>query len=60
MNKMTDEEIRTFEEETEYFLESEGVPRKFPDWNAAFLSKCIDRDIIYNLLRDEKQAQEKK
>lgn len=49
LNKMTDEEIREWEEEVDNILVEEGVDRKFPDWNSAFLGKTIDRMILYNL-----------
>jgi hypothetical protein len=53
MNKCTDEEIRQWEDEARENLINEGVPQVFPDFNAAFLAKCIDRDIIYGLFKGE-------
>lgn len=51
LNKMTDEEIKQWEKEVELNLLEEGVVQKFPDWNAAFLAKTIDRGILYNLFK---------
>jgi hypothetical protein len=51
MNKMTDEEILQWEAEIDQSLLAEGVDKKFPDWNAAFLAKIIDRSILYNLMK---------
>lgn len=52
LNKMTDDEIRQLEIEVEQNLLEEGVAQKFPDWNASFSSKIIDRCILYNLLKN--------
>lgn len=49
LNKMTSEEETQFEKEIEKSLELEGIEKKFPDWNAAFLAKLIDRSILYEL-----------
>jgi len=51
LNKMTDEEINQFEKEIEIILESEGIEKKFPDWNTSFLEKMVDRDILYKLFK---------
>ena len=51
LNKMTDEEIRQWNSEVEQMLIEEKAPRKFPDWNAAFLAKKVDTDILYNLFK---------
>lgn len=51
LNKMTDEEIRQWEKEIEHNLIEEGVSKKFPDWNAAIVSKVIDTDIIYIIIK---------
>ena len=51
LNKMTDEEIRQWEKEVEDNLLEAGVVQKFPDWNAEFLAKTIDRAILYNLFK---------
>ena len=53
MNKCTNEEIYQWEDEVYQILREEGVPEVFPDFNSAFLAKCIDRDIIYGLLKGE-------
>jgi len=53
LNKMTDDEIRQWEIEVEQTLLKEGVVQKFPDWNAAFLAKSIDRGILYNLFKNQ-------
>jgi hypothetical protein len=53
MNKMTDEEIWQWEDEVHQVLIAEGVPETFPEFNADFLAKCIDRDILYALLSEE-------
>ena len=52
LNKMTDEEIKTWEKEIEQNLIEEGVPQKFPEWNAAFLAKEIDYEIMYEIFKD--------
>jgi hypothetical protein len=49
LNKMTDDEIDQWDKEVGLILEEEKVPDVFPDWNNAYLSKIIDRDILYNL-----------
>ena len=59
MNKCTDEEIRQWEDEVRLNLIAEGVPEVFPDFNSAFLAKCIDRDIIYNLFKGEHLKEQK-
>lgn len=51
LNKMTNEEIRQWEIEVEQSLLEEGVVKKFPDWNSAFLAKSIDMGILYNLFK---------
>lgn len=51
LNKMTDDEIKKWELEIDEMLKEEGVPKKLPDWNAAFLAKIVDRNILYNLLK---------
>jgi hypothetical protein len=51
MNKMTDEELSKFDEECYQLCLNEGVPKKYPDINAAFLSKHIDRTILYKLMK---------
>lgn len=52
MNKMTDDEIHQWEEEVYQILRKEKVPQQFPDINAGFLAKVIDRDILYRLYKD--------
>jgi len=49
LNKMNDEEIDQWDKEVSKILKEEKVPEMFPDWNAAYLAKCIDREIIYDL-----------
>ncbi len=52
LNKMTDEEIKQFEDEIEEVLEKDGEVKKvFPDWNAAILSRLIDREILYEVFK---------
>jgi hypothetical protein len=53
LNKMSDEEIKQFEYEVEQSLIEEGVVQKFPDWNAAFLAKMIDREILYTIFKEQ-------
>ena len=47
LNKMTDEEIDQWDKEVAEMLKEEKVPEIFPDWNAAYLAKLIDRQILY-------------
>jgi len=49
LNKMTDEEIAQWDKETEQMLDEEKVERVFPDWNAAYLAKVIDAQILHDL-----------
>ena len=51
MNKMTDNELNQFDKETYQMCIENGTPEKFPDINAAHLSKHIDRNILYKLLK---------
>jgi hypothetical protein len=51
MNKMTDEELNQFDEETYQICIQEGTPENYPDINAACLSKHIDRNILYELFK---------
>jgi len=51
MNKMSDEELSQFDRESYQFCLNEGTPEKYPDINAACLSKRIDRDILYKLMK---------
>jgi hypothetical protein len=53
MNKMTDNELNQFDKETYQMCIENGTPEKFPDINAAHLSKHIDRNILYELLKEE-------
>jgi len=50
-NKMTDEELSQFDKECYRNCLNEGVLEKYPDINAACLSKHIDRTILYKLLK---------
>jgi len=47
LNKMTDDEIKEIEEE----LIKKGVPKKFPEWNSAYLAKIIDIGILYTIIK---------
>lgn len=51
MNKMTDDELNQFDKETYQMCIENGTPEKVPDINAACLSKHIDRNILYKLLK---------
>lgn len=51
MNKMTDEELEQFDEESRLMCIEEGVEEKYPDMNAAIISKHIDRGILYKLFQ---------
>jgi len=53
MNKMTDEEIKQWEKELTEEMIDDGHKQKFPDWNASFLARTIDRGIIYTLLKED-------
>lgn len=53
MNKMTDEELSQFDKESYKICIEEGTVEKYPDINAACLSKHIDRGILYNLLKEQ-------
>lgn len=50
-NKMTDEELETWKATTEYDLVKEGVEKKFPEWNSAYLAKHIDAQIVYDVIK---------
>jgi hypothetical protein len=52
MNKMSDEELNQFDNESYEICLDEGVPKKYPDLNAAHLSKHIDRTILYNIFKE--------
>lgn len=54
MNKMTDEELSQFDRESYQFCLNEGASEKYPDINAACLSKHIDRTILYKLMKENK------
>lgn len=49
LNKMTDEELKQWDDETVELLREENVKSIFPDWNAAYLAKMIDSQILYEL-----------
>lgn len=51
LNKMTDDEIEQYYHEIYLILENEGWDKKFPDINAGSMSKIIDTDILYNILK---------
>lgn len=48
--KMTFEEFKLWEETTRKKLIEDGVSEKFPDMNSAMLAKEIDREILYDLM----------
>lgn len=52
MNKMTDEELSQFDKESYQLCLKEGTPEKYPDINAACLSKYIDRSILYKIIKE--------
>ena len=52
MNKMTDEELTQFDKESYQICLEDGTPEKYPDINAACLSKHIDRTILYKLIKE--------
>jgi hypothetical protein len=54
MNKMTDEELTEFNKETRQLCIENGTLDKFPDINAACLSKLVDRNTLYELLKEGK------
>jgi hypothetical protein len=54
MNKMTDEELTEFNKETRQLCIENGTLDKFPDINAACLSKFVDRNTLYELLKEGK------
>jgi hypothetical protein len=51
MNKMTDDELSQFDKESYKMCIEEGVVEKYPDINAACLSKHIDMGILYDLFK---------
>ena len=55
LNKMTDEEIKQWDKEVELTLKEEKVPNVYPDWNAAYYAKLVDRDILYRLFQKGSQ-----
>ena len=57
LNKMTDVEIKQRDVEIFATLDENKVPRKFPDWNAAWLSAIIDTDILYRLFRQAEDCE---
>lgn len=49
LNKMTDEEIKQFDKELdEILLEEKNIKENF-DYQTEWLTKVINRDILYNL-----------
>ena len=56
MNKMTDDEINQWTEETYAMLREEGITED-SDLNSAHLSKYIDRGILYELFKMAKNEQ---
>jgi hypothetical protein len=55
MNKMTDKELSQFDKESYQICLDEGVPKKYPDINAAVLSKHIDTSILYKIFKESKK-----
>ena len=53
LNKMTDEEIDEWFEETYEICMNEGVEIKFPDINSSVANKLINRTILYKLSKIE-------
>ena len=53
LNKMTDDETEQYFKEVELLLEKENIPKSFPEWNSAFLTKIIDRNILYLILKND-------
>lgn len=52
MNKMTDEELKKFHREIQFNLDNdEIVLKKFPDYNAEYMAKIIDRSILYDIFK---------
>ena len=49
LNRMTDKEIDQWDSETMEMLREEQVQEVFPDWNSAYLAKCVDRQILFEL-----------
>ena len=52
MNKMSDEELAQFDRESYQLCLEDGIPEKYPDINAACLSKHIDRGILYKIIKE--------
>ncbi len=50
-NKMTNDELIQFDKESYDICISNGIPNRYPEINSACLSKHIDRDIAYNILK---------
>ena len=50
MNKMTDDELMQFDDEIYHMSLNEGI-RGYPDLNVAYMSKTIDRGILYQLFK---------
>jgi len=53
MNKLTDEEMKIWDEETYAECIKKGVPNKFPELNAAHLSITIDTGILYDIFKED-------
>ena len=51
-NKMTDEEFKEWENNIEAIINNnESVKKQFPDYNAEYLAKYIDFNILYLLFQ---------
>ena len=53
MNKMTDEELKIWDDEVYAECIKSGVPEKFPELNAAHLTKVIDTGILYKIFQED-------
>ena len=57
LNRMTDDEIEEYYDELYAELKRIGVKQEFPQWQSTLMSKDIDRDIVYRVIRNEIQIQ---
>jgi hypothetical protein len=53
MNKMTDDEIAAWKSEAETILAEDLIFKNNPDFEMEFFHKMIDRDILYNIIKEE-------
>ena len=54
MNKITDDELSQFNNESYQLCLEEGTVAKYPNINAIYLCKQIDRGILYDLFSKNK------